>query len=980
MLLTTQKLLPLSGSKARLVMKKMLTFHLLKLTAMKKLLPLLLLMGLCYSNFAFSDSEMGKGSLKVKVEDNQHLKLPGASIQLVSTYVGSYTDNNGEALLANIPAGDYQIKITYIGYESQEKSIRISPGKATEILFQLQAGVNLTKGVIVLGDRLKGQAKALNGQKNNIRITNIISADQVGRFPDANIGDALKRVPGITMQNDQGEARDIFIRGLSPELNSVTLNGNRIPSAEGDNRRVQMDLIPSDMIQIIDVNKTLTPDMDGDAIGGSVNLVTHTAPTGLRISGTLSGGFNPVRDKPLYTGSFLVGRRFVNNKLGFIMNGSYNNDKYGSDNIEPAWKLDDNDNAYVSKVNTRRYEEWRIRRSIGASLDYKINPNNVIYLDGMYNWRDDRENRFQYEITKIKQVTDDEGNVTGYTGNLIKQDKGGIDNDRNKSRRLEDQRMRTANLRGDHLIADKFKLDWNVAYSKASEKKPHERYIGYEVDKIPLNIDLSNPRFPFASPAEAVSAGDYKLDELSDQHESTYETELASQANFQLPASLIAQQQGFLKFGLKMRHKKKDRDNNFFSYSPIDENDAMNTLAGATTANKDVSGFYPGDKYKLGLFPTAKYMGGLELDNPALFKKTDEPAEYLADNYHAKENISAAYLMLNQDITNKLSAAAGLRFEYTKTNYTGNIIENEDELEGDQTRKNDYTNFLPDVILKYKVSNNFLLRTAWTNSLARPDYYALVPYVSILSSDQQVDVGNPDLKATTASNFDFMAENYFKSVGIVSAGFFYKKLKDFIYKYRDETYTTSEFSSDFPSMSNPIPGNEEWVFTQPKNGDEVKIFGFELALQRQLDFLPGFLKDLGIYLNYTYTHSKADGIYNEDGEKREGLKLPGTAPNLFNGSLSYENKWVTVRLSANYAGSYLDEVGGTSFDDSYYDHQFFLDANASVVLMPKFRIFAEANNLTNQPLRYYQGISERTLQAEYYGPRFNLGVKFDLSK
>src|SRR5690606_15207335 len=160
------------------------------------------------------------------------------------------------------------------------------------------------------------QAKALNAQKNNPNITNIVSADQVGRFPDANIGDAMKRIPGITMQNDQGEARNIIIRGLAPELNAVTMNGDRIPSAEGDNRRVQMDLIPSDMIQTIEVNKTLTPDMDADAIGGSVNLVTRAAPNGPRVSATLSGGFNPIRSKPLYTGSLVLGNRFFNNRLG----------------------------------------------------------------------------------------------------------------------------------------------------------------------------------------------------------------------------------------------------------------------------------------------------------------------------------------------------------------------------------------------------------------------------------------------------------------------------------------------------------------------------------------------------------------------------------------------------------------------------------------------------------------------------------------
>src|SRR5690606_37844237 len=162
-------------------------------------------------------------------------------------------------------------------------------------------------------DFLRGQAKALNQQRNNANITNIISSDQVGRFPDANIGDALKRVPRITMQNDQGEARNIIVRGLSPELNSVTINGDRIPSPEGDNRNVQMDLIPFDMISTIEVNKTLTPDMDADAIGGSVNLITRAVPNRERISATLSGGYAPIRDKGLYNGAFIYGNRFVDN-------------------------------------------------------------------------------------------------------------------------------------------------------------------------------------------------------------------------------------------------------------------------------------------------------------------------------------------------------------------------------------------------------------------------------------------------------------------------------------------------------------------------------------------------------------------------------------------------------------------------------------------------------------------------------------------
>lgn len=296
---------------------------------MKKFFLLLCSSLLFFSTALFSQ----KGIFKIKITDEDKLNLPGASVLLMPGKFGGVTNQNGELLLSGMNTGAYSLTVSYIGYEPVKKSIEVK--EETELTLVLSPAAVTGKEVIVMGDRLKGQAKALNQQKNSDNITNIISSDQVGRFPDANIGDAIKRVPGITMQNDQGEARNIVVRGMGPEFNSVSLNGERIPSAEGDNRRVQMDLIPSDIIQTIEVSKTLTADMDADAIGGSVNLVTRTAPNGLRISGTIAAGFNPIRDDGLMgTGNFVIGNRFAKDKLGFVLSGSYNRNKYGSDNVE----------------------------------------------------------------------------------------------------------------------------------------------------------------------------------------------------------------------------------------------------------------------------------------------------------------------------------------------------------------------------------------------------------------------------------------------------------------------------------------------------------------------------------------------------------------------------------------------------------------------------------------------------------------------
>lgn len=271
------------------------------------------------------------------MDDTDNLSLPGATIKLLEGNRYTVSDQNGHFEFLNLPTGNYTVSVVYIGYQPIRKNIVVKNGQKNYITIQLSSSSLSLAEAVVLGDMARGQAKALNQQKNNRNITNIISSDQVGRFPDANIGDALKRVPGITMQNDQGEARNIIIRGLAPHLNSVTLNGDRIPSAEGDNRNVQMDLIPSDMISTIEVNKTLTPDMDADAIGGSVNLITRASPNGQRLSATAAGGYGPIREKGNYTAGLVYGNRFSSNKFGIVLSGSYNNNRFGSDNVEGVW-------------------------------------------------------------------------------------------------------------------------------------------------------------------------------------------------------------------------------------------------------------------------------------------------------------------------------------------------------------------------------------------------------------------------------------------------------------------------------------------------------------------------------------------------------------------------------------------------------------------------------------------------------------------
>lgn len=916
------------------------------------------------------------GVISGKVLDqNDHFSLPGATLRIENSNKYTVSDKNGNYQFLDLKPGVYTVYIDYLGYETTSQQIEVTEHNNTVIDFSLSSGLQELNEVVILGDYLKGQAKALNQQKSNGNITNIISSDQVGRFPDANVGDALKRVPGITMQNDQGEARNIIIRGLSPELNSVMLNGDRIPSAEGDNRNVQMDLIPSDMISTIEVNKTLTPDMDGDAIGGAVNLITRAVPNKERISLTASGGFAPIRNKGLYNTAFIYGNRFFNNKLGIVASGSYQQQNYGSDNIESVWKKGDNNDFYVSQMDVRKYDVQRIRRSVSLSSDYKFNKNNRIDFTAMYNWRDDRENRYRTRYNGIKQVFDDNGNVVGYTGEIRRETKGGIDNSRNKNARLEDQRVYNLSLRGEHLLSSSLDMDWGVSYSKASEDRPHERYIDYRQKNVNLNEDLSDGNYPLVTTVGDDNPANYSLGKITESKRYTDESEFGAKINFRVPFSLISNQKGRLRFGGRLRIKEKERNDIFYSYKPVN---SLGNLANIPTSYYSGNGYNPGSKYVPGTFASNSYLGGLDLSNPSLFKETLDPSKYLSGNYKAKERITAGYIRWDQDLSENTSIITGVRFENTNIDYTGNYVENEEDLVSQISNKNDYLNVLPSITLKHNFTKDFILRAAFTTGIARPNYYALVPYVNVVQENYEIAEGNPDLKATYAYNYDIMAENYFDKIGIVSGGFFYKRLNNFIYTYRNNNFSSNDFAQLHPNLANPIPEGETWQYKQARNGDHVNVWGFEVAFQRQLDFIPGeFFKHLGIYLNYTYTDSKAKGITNEDGDLREDLDLPKTAPHMFNGSLAFENKKFSARISVNYTAAYLDEIGGNAFEDSYYDKQLFLDANASYKFSKQLRIFAEANNLTNQPLRYYQGVSSQTMQLEYYQPRFTLGLKFD---
>jgi TonB-dependent receptor len=923
---------------------------------MKKKLLLLIVLGIfSFNRFTFAiddpyqDTKSNKGIITGRVVDEENLPLPGATVFIKKINEGTISDVNGYYRLVKLKEGKYEISVTYIGFKTQTQQVQVKAGETITSDFVLKAGIELNE--VVVNGSLQGQSKALNQQKSNINISNIISSDQVGRFPDSNVGDAIKRIPGINVQYDQGEARFGHIRGTAPEYNSVTIDGDRIPSAEAEIRSVQLDLIPSDMVQSIEVNKVVTSDMDADAIGGSVNMVTKSNPYKRRITGTVGTTYNALRNKVAPNFSLLYGNRFINNKVGVTLAASVQDHILGSDDVEAEWDEDGTSKMLMKELQVRTYFIERLRQSYSAAIDYKFNNNHKIDAKLMYNHRNDWENRYRVVYTDL----DEDVAV------IERQLKGG----NHKDARLEDQRTWHFALKGEHQIGA-LGIEWKGSYSKANEDRPNERYLQYIYEDVEFTQDISNTEKPYV----VINTGNatdfnsnWELDELTEEHQYTEDIDKSFKIDFDLPM-VTGKNKNSLKFGFKYKGKSKNRNNDFYAYGPIDE-DAFNTNAFSNTIVQTKDNFLAGD-YVAGTFIKKEFLSGLDLNDANSFEK-EQDLEELAGNFDASENVTAGYLRFDQHFGD-LAIVAGMRIENTDINYSGKklILNNKgkvSDLVDTNEESNNYTNVLPSLLLKYSFSKNTILKASVTNTLARPKYIDLVPRVEINEKKSKVEIGNPDLTPTTSVNLDLMGEHYFNTVGLVSAGIFYKDINDFI---------VDAVSSDYTYL------NQTWdKFTQPINAGDADLYGVEMAFQRQLDFLPGLLRQFGVYANYTYTKSEVSDFQIED-RNDEDLTLPGTPEHNMNASLFYEGNKFSARISYNYASDFIDEFSDKSFEDRYYDKVSYLDFNASYKFNNKFNIFAEVNNILNTPLRYYQGYSEYTMQAEYYDVKINIGLKFNL--
>lgn len=901
------------------------------------------------------------GNIRGRITDTEKQALPGATVMIEDLHTGVTSDINGYYSLPNLKPGTYKVKITYVGYSPKTYTIKVGK-KSIEQNITLDAGYEL-KEVVVSG-AFYGQRKAMQMQKESMGVTNIVSADQAGKFPDTNIGDALKRINGVNVQYDQGEARFGQVRGTSADLTSVTVNGNRMPSAEGDTRNVQLDLIPSDMIQTIELNKVVTADMDGDAIGGEINLVTKNTPSRRILNFNVGSGYSWISQKPEWDLGATWGQRFFNDKLGVMAAASYQYMPGGSDNTEFEYEENDKKELELKEAQVRQYYVTRERQSYSLALDYVFNPQHKISFKGIYNRRSDWENRYRISYKKL--------NSKASKQSAVYQTKAGSSD--NKDARLELQQTMDYTLDGEHYFGN-LKIDWAGSFSRATEERPNERYASYKLKGVDLGSDFKEVggRQPFYSKGMPVlSDKAWSLDALNNSNQDITENEWKGRLNFTLPLS-TGLYGNTLKFGAKLTAKDKSRTKSYFDY---DVKEILGSDWRNNTSLQIRDGFMPGAHYPIAsAFISKQTLGDIDF-----FKyKGTENLEEEAGNYQINERITAGYLRFDQKLGKKLSATLGLRVERTdlKTSgYNVNVPE-----EGDATMtptgefKSHYTDLLPSILLKYKFNKDGSIRASVTKTISRPKYSALIANKTFNTADMEATIGDPNTKPAKAINADLSADYFFKNVGMVSFGLFYKDIKNVNIEWASNKYLGKDLGLTGKYA------DESFEVSQNINAYDARVFGVEAAYQRDFGFIAPALKCIGFYGNYTYTHSTTRN-FNErlnvaDGEN---VKVAGSPEHTANASLYFEKSGVSVRLSYNTASLFIDQMSTSRALDRYYDSVNYLDLNASYSWgkKTKFTIYANANNLLNQPLRYYQGVKDRTMHVEYYGVKVNAGIKINL--
>jgi len=880
--------------------------------------------------------------------------LIDAVVALKGTPYRATTERGGAFRLDEIPAGDYTLTVDYVGFQDFEIDITVKEGDTVRLPITLER-VNRVADEVVVQGYFFGESKALNDQKEAANIKNVISEEQIQAFPDLNTAEVLQRVSGINIQRDNGEGRFVSMRGTPSSFTNITVNGQLVAFSNTENRSVELDVVSAAQLSGVEVTKVLTPDMDADAVGGSINLKTRSAfDRDERYFRTRVGfGENSISDRSAARLQLDFSDTFgANNQFGLSAGFNYARTGAERHNNEQRWgdrsDVDGNEIPFALRDTEVQFSNnVRDRYGLNTQFEYKFNDNHRVSLNAVYNYREDQQDR---QLTRVRWDRGDYITPTEVEGlRLVK----------SLNDRLEEQELNTYTLAGESRFGASV-LTYSLSRSTALTQKPEGQlrpeFQARGIDLQQSDITSKAPNWIEGTGVDVNDGSIYALDVVDVKYEDTTSDINAASFDFEMPM-VWGSDTGTLKFGAKIRALGKERadEREQYNWGGADdltwdqfETNNQRTLE----SGYDVGAEFRPDEFRDFFFSNIRD-GAFELRRQRLDVNLGEP-------YDAEEDVSSVYVMTTQEYGNLL-VLGGFRYERTELDYTAsNLVLDDNEFVRNSFSNvtRDFAELYPNLQFRYRVSEDTNIRLAYSESMARPDFFLSMPYSFTVIDDEEITRGNPNIDPALSQNFDFLAEHYFEGIGVLSGGVFFKQIDGF------------NFESRFIEESGEFAGYEVRQFV---NGGSADLVGVELTWQQQFTQLPGWWSGFGVYANYTYTDATSIDLGDQT-DRTDIAALPEQVQDVWNFALIYEKDRIMTRLAANYTGEFIEEVGGNADEDEWQDEALFLDFSATYFFDNGFEVFFQANNLTDETQYLYLGVPTRSSQYEITGRTFNVGA------
>lgn len=918
--------------------------------------------------------------------------IPGATVTVSNSPQIILTDEYGRYRVADLPPGTYSLHISYegmVGALITQIEVKANRNSVLSplVLFPVVPGISQGSESIVTAQALNTVSAGTNDvlhmapytvatapgytigsgideQHQSPNIVNEIPAEAIDSWPVETIAGAIERLPGVGIQKNTSEARYAKIRGTDPDFNDVTYDGITLDSSMTPGRRaIPLDYIPQNIVASVEVYKSVTPDMDGESIGGLINLVPKSAfdYTGEFSEAVIGGGFATISEEPTfraeesYANVYNIGGE---KRLGIFVTGEYYETKsfYGGTSDAYVGNPSFADRSTFEALN--EYLLDRRRYGGAADFDLKVGDTAHYFLDFNFAAQPEMQIYDALEYLGLNSNTPSASNPSVL-----------VTNGKSSAELLLHYAERApGNLEiiggGDNRIGVAT-LDYKLSYVGAWERDPY--YYGYTF-ATPSTLTFAEnlaagPRYPSIAQTGGPGAenpSSYTLQSLTNTPANGQDEETALQANLTIPCDL-GPLPGYFKFGVAARIRGHDFDQDQTSTTYTGPSPAP-TVAQMALQQPLQSKTIFGGTYSSGPVTSYGAISAYMAENPNDFTTAISGPTNIGAKYEADENIFPVYgLYSMQD--GPFDVLAGVRAELTDARYSAySILDNSANAFVSATPVTDspsYWNVMPDASLKYNLSQTLLFRLNVSSTIARPTFAEAVPAETIRPQALEVITGNPNLKPIKSTGFDLTTEFYPANGVVISAGVFDKEFRDYIYPTANTVPADGTFASSSP-----------YTVMGYSSVSRARLNGVELSIRDQFVGLPGLLGGLGIEANTAMLHS--------EGEFHPGINssIPNTASNSSNLGVFYEHGRLSFNVNVNYTGSYVSTFSTTGpFADTYTAPYVQLDVGAQYRLDSRWTLFFEGVNLNDGISATYEG------QTDYYTARdiassyFNAGVK-----